>query len=75
MHQLCYLCIVFVMLSRLYIAALWSPVGKRADLLALVCDVQLCFCHFPMWHYPGSGVFLDCIVFCYLPHFYKVNLC
>ena len=36
---MCYLCLVFVMLSRLFIAAMWSPVGKRADLLALVCDV------------------------------------
>ena len=25
---LCYLCLVFVMLSRLLIAALWSPAGK-----------------------------------------------
>ena len=33
---------------------------ERADLLALVCDVLLCFCHFPMW-YPGLGVVLDCI--------------
>ena len=31
---------------------------ERADLLALVCYVLLCFCHFPMW-YPGSGVVLD----------------
>ena len=28
MDHLCYLCIVFVMLSRLFIAALWSPAGK-----------------------------------------------
>ena len=28
MDHLCYLCIVLVMLSRLFIAALWSPVGK-----------------------------------------------
>ena len=28
MDHLCYLCIVFVMLSRLFIAALWSPEGK-----------------------------------------------
>ena len=30
MDYLCYLCLVFVMLSRLhiYIAALWSPAGK-----------------------------------------------
>ena len=26
--HLCYLCLVFAMLSRLYIAALWSPAGK-----------------------------------------------
>ena len=26
--QLCYLSLVFVMLSRLFIAALWSPAGK-----------------------------------------------
>ena len=28
MSHLCHLCLVFVMLSRLFIAALWSPVGK-----------------------------------------------
>ena len=28
MDHLCYLCLVFVMLLRLVIAALWSPVGK-----------------------------------------------
>ena len=28
MIQLCYLCLVFDMLSRLIIAALWSPAGK-----------------------------------------------
>ena len=33
---------------------------ERADLLTLVSDVKLCFCHFPMW-YPESGVVLDCI--------------
>ena len=26
--HLCYLCLVFVMLSRLFIAAFWSPAGK-----------------------------------------------
>ena len=29
MGHLCYLCPVFVMLLRLFIAALWSPAGKR----------------------------------------------
>ena len=28
MDHLCYLCLVFLMLSRLFIAALWSPAGK-----------------------------------------------
>ena len=28
MENLCYLCLVFVMLSRLFVAALWSPEGK-----------------------------------------------
>ena len=28
MDHLCYLCLVFVMLLRLFFAALWSPVGK-----------------------------------------------
>ena len=28
MDPLCYLCLVFVMLSRLFIAALWSTGGK-----------------------------------------------
>ena len=28
MDHLCYFCIVFVILSRLLIAALWSPAGK-----------------------------------------------
>ena len=38
MDYFCYFCIVFVMLSRLLIAALWSP-AKKADPLALVCGV------------------------------------
>ena len=44
------------MLSRLFIAALWSPTGKGLDLLALVGDNLLCFVTFPcgilgqVWH-------------------------
>ena len=37
------MCLVFVMLSRLFIAALLSSAGK-----GLTCDVLLCFCHFPL---------------------------
>ena len=57
MDHLCCLWLVFVMLSRLVNAALWSPAGV-AGLLVLVCGVWLCFCHFPVWC-PGSGVELD----------------
>ena len=35
------------MLSCLFIAALWSPEGERADILALVCDVYCDFVTFP----------------------------
>ena len=41
---LCSLCIC----ARLFICALWSPAGKRADLLALVCGILLSVCHFPI---------------------------
>ena len=33
--------------ARLFITALWSPEGKRADLLALVCEVSCDFVAFP----------------------------
>ena len=46
MDHLCYLCLVFVMLSRLSIAALWSPEGKGLT-LALVCEVYCDFVTFP----------------------------
>ena len=55
MDHLCYLCLVFVMLSRLFIAALWPPAGK--GLTSCLLFVML---NFPMW-YPGSGLELDCI--------------
>ena len=59
MDHLCYLCLVIVMLLRLFIAALWSPAGKGLTswLLFVMYIVVLLL---PMW-YPGSGVVLDCI--------------
>ena len=57
MDHLCYLCLVFVMhVSRLFIAALWSPAGKGLLFVIFNCV----FVTFPMW-YPGSGVVLDFI--------------
>ena len=55
-----FLCLVFLVLSRLFIAALWSPAGKGLTSWHLLV-VLLYFCYFPLW-YPVSGVVLDCIV-------------
>ena len=52
-----HLCLVFVMLSCMSIAALWSPAGKG---LTSWLSVVIFNCHFPMW-YPWSAVVLDCI--------------
>ena len=41
MDHLCNLCHVFVMFSRLFITALWSPKGKRLNswlLFVMFCD-------------------------------------
>ena len=57
-------CHVFASVYCCRVVTCW----ERADLMALVCDVKLCFCHFPMW-YPESGVVLDCIVSESLPSF------
>ena len=52
---LCFLCLC----ARLFICALWSPVGKGLTswLSFVVSSVSLSLSH---W-YPGSGVVLDCI--------------
>ena len=59
MDHLCFLCLVLLMLSHLFIAALWSPAGK--GLTSWLLLVMFIVCYFPMW-YPGSGVVIDCIV-------------
>ena len=52
--ELCYLC--FVMLSRLFIAALWSPEGKGliSWLLFVVCIIILFLSHFVSWDRCGT---------------------
>ena len=47
MDHLCYLCLVFVMLSRLFIAALWSPAGKGLTSWPLFVLVNCDFVTFP----------------------------
>ena len=58
MDHLCFLCLVFLMLLCLFIAALWSSAGK--GLTSWLLSVMF-IVFFSMW-YPGSGVVLDCIV-------------
>ena len=55
-----FVCLVFIMLSRLFIAAFWSPIGKGLTswLLLVMFIVFLLL----SMGYPGSGVVLDCIV-------------
>ena len=55
-----FLCLVFLMFLRLYIAALWSPAGKGLTPWLLLV-MFIVFCNFPMCC-PGSGMVLDCII-------------
>ena len=47
MDHLCFLCLVFLMLSHLFIAALWSPAGKglTSRLLLVIFIVFLLLSH------------------------------
>ena len=47
MDHLCHLCLVFVMLSRLFIAALWSPAGKELTSWLLFVTFNCVFVTFP----------------------------
>ena len=56
MDHLCYLCLGFVMLSRLFIAALWSPEGKCLTVLHLfvMFIVILLLSHLVSWDKCGT---------------------
>ena len=54
------LCLVFVMLSHLFIAALWSPAGKGLTSWLLFVMFNCVFVTFQCGIL-GSGVVLDCI--------------
>ena len=47
MDHLCYLCLVFVMLSRLFIASVWSPAGKGLTSWLLFVMLNCVFVTFP----------------------------
>ena len=47
MDQLCYLCLVFFMFSRLFIAALWAPAGIGLTSWLLLLMFNCVFVTFP----------------------------
>ena len=51
MDHLCYLCLVFFMLSRLFIATLWSPEGK--GLFVMFIEISL-LSHLVCWDRCGT---------------------
>ena len=56
MYHLCFLCLVFLMLLRLFIAALWSPAGKGLTswLLLVMFIVFLLLSHVVFWERCGT---------------------
>ena len=56
MDNLCYLSLVFVMLSRLFIAAVWSPEGKGLTfwLLFVMFTLSLLLSHLVSWDRCGT---------------------
>ena len=66
---------MFVMISCLFIAALWLPAGKGLTLALLYLMFSCFFCHFPILC-PQTGVVHDCIDSCSLPSYllYFMNM-
>ena len=56
MDLLCYLCLAFVKLSRLFTIVLWSPEwkGLTSWLLFVMFIVILLFSHFESWNRCGT---------------------
>ena len=59
MDHLCYLCLVIVMLLRLFIAALWSPAGKGLTswLLFVMFIAVLLLSHVVSWVRCGTCLY------------------
>ena len=76
MDHLCYLCLVFVMLSRLFVAALWSPAGEGLTSWLSFVMFNCVFVILPCGIL-GQVWFLIVLIpdLCYRSYFYfKVNL-
>ena len=71
MDHLCYLCILCVMLSRLFIATLWSPAGKGLTSSLLFVVLNCVFVTYPcgilgqVWYLIGSIPDLCCLSYFY----------
>ena len=65
MYLLCFM-LIFIYFLVCSLHPCDHLLGKGWPLDSLVCDVVLCFCHFPIWCL-GSGMTLDCIDSWYLP--------
>ena len=68
MDHLCYYRLVFVMLSRLFIAALWSPEGKclTSRLLCVMFIVILLLSHLVSWDRCGTWLYRFLILAAFL---------
>ena len=72
MDHLRYLCLVFVMLSRLFIAALWSPAGKGLTSWLLLVMFNRVFVTFPCGILGQAWYLIVSIPdFCRLSYFYN----
>ena len=60
MDHFCYICLLFGMLSRLFIAALWSPSEGKGLTSWLLFVMLIMILLLPVW-YPGTGVVLNYI--------------
>ena len=68
MDHFCFLCLVFLMLSRLFIAAVWSPAGKGLTswLLLVMFIVFLLLSHVLSWVRCGTRLYRFLIFAVYL---------
>ena len=75
MDHLCNLCLVFVKLSRMFIAALWSPAGKGLTILLLFVMFNCVFVTFPCGIlYQVLYLIVSIPDFCRLSYFYACSL-
>ena len=71
MDHLCYLCLVFVMLSRHFIAALWSPAVKELTSWLLFVVFNCAFVTFPYGILGKVSYLIESIPdLCHLSYFY-----